>query len=88
LAVLKRPRGLGVYNVGTGTAYSVNDLVDLLRDKLKRPIRIETDQARLRPVDRPVLLADAGKLRKDTDWAPRMSMSESLDELIGYYGLK
>jgi len=88
LAMAKRPRGIAIYNVGTGTTHSVAEMVDALKAKLGRPIRIEVDPARLRPVDRPVLLADTTKIRTETPWTAQVSMGESLDELVTYYGLR
>jgi len=88
LAMAKRPRGIAAYNVGTGTTHSVREMIDLLKSKLGRPLRAEVDQARVRPVDRPVLLADTTKFRSETSWTAQVSMGESIDELVTYYGLR
>ncbi len=80
--------GLSVYNVGTGRAHSVADILDLLRRKLGRPLTVTVDPARLRPSDNPLLLADVTKLRAELGWIPRVTLEDAVDELIRYYGLR
>ena len=87
LAVAARSHGLAVYNVGSGHAYSVAEIVELLRRKLVRPVTVEVDPLRLRPTDRPLLLADIKKIEAELGWTPETALEEALDELIAYYDL-
>jgi UDP-glucose 4-epimerase len=52
---------LTTVNVGTGRSLSVDDLVERLRELTQRPLRIQTDPAKLRKSDRPTLQADTAK---------------------------
>jgi UDP-glucose 4-epimerase len=86
-AAIERARGLQVLNVGSGLAYSVAEIVDKLRRRLARPLRITVDSKRLRPVDRPTLVADIRSIHEHFGWLPEVSLARSLDDLIRYYDL-
>ena len=87
LAVLEVSSGYQVFNVGTGIAYSVADIVALLRRILGRPIEIRQDASRLRPVERMLLVADSSRIRRAAGWEPRVSFDETLRDLVDAYGL-
>lgn len=86
-AVTLAARGCDAFNVGTGSAHSVAEIIALLGEKLGRPLTIETDPKRVRATDNPLLLADVGKMRRELGWQPRHALGSSIDELILYYGL-
>jgi UDP-glucose 4-epimerase len=88
LAVLEAAAGYQVFNVGTGVAHSVEDIVALIGRILGRRIEIVRDASRLRPVERMLLLADISKIRRATGWAPRVTLEESLRDLGDAYGLR
>jgi UDP-glucose 4-epimerase len=87
LAVLQVSSGYQVFNVGTGVAHSVADIIAALRHILGRPIEIEQDASRLRPVERMLLVADIRRIRRATGWAPRVTFDETLRDLVDAYGL-
>jgi len=59
-----------VYNVCTGKAWSVREVLDMLLDLSEVKVTVETDPARLRPSDVPLLLGDASRFRAATGWEP------------------
>ena len=67
-----------VINIGSGYEISVGDTVAMIVDIIGRPIRIETDEARLRPalseVDR--LWADNTKAKRILGWSPEFGGTE------------
>lgn len=65
-------------NVGGGRAYSGNEVLEALADLAADGVTAITDPSRLRPVDRPVLLADPTLAQKLLDWAPRTSLVDGL----------
>ncbi len=87
LAVLQTGRGHSVMNVGTGVAYSVNDLLAALRSLLGRDIRVLQDAARMRPSERMVLQADTAALRAATGWQARFPLAAVLADLCDESGL-
>ena len=59
----------GVYNIASGQAHSIQQLLDALIAASGVEVRIEADPERFRPTDQ--LLGDATKLRSATGWVPR-----------------
>jgi UDP-glucose 4-epimerase len=87
-AVVERSQGCTPYNVGSGRAYSVLDLVETMSKRLGRPLHVQVDPARLRPVDRPLLLADVTKIGAELGWKPSIRLEDTVDRLIEHYGLR
>lgn len=75
-------QGYEVFNVGTGVARSVADVVSMLERILGREITIETDPARVRAVDRHRLLADITHIRTALGWEPRVTLEDGLRDLV------
>jgi UDP-glucose 4-epimerase len=75
------PSGVSAYNVGSGRAVSVREIVTACSAILGMPIRIVQDPQRLRSVDRKLLVADNRKLRS-CGWRPRYALEDTLAELL------
>ena len=74
-----------VYNVGSGTAYSAQEILDRLIALAACPIRVEQDPARMRPSDTPVVCCDHTKLTQDTGWEPAYSVDQIIVDTLSYY---
>lgn len=74
-----------VYNIGSGTAYKIKDVLDMLLSMTDTQVKVEVDPNRLRPSDVPILLADSSKFRRVTGWELRYDFSRSLKDLLGYW---
>jgi UDP-glucose 4-epimerase len=88
LALLEAAAGYQVFNLATGVAHSVEDIVGLIGRILGRRIEIVRDASRLRPVERMLLVADISRIRRATGWAPGVALEESLRDLGDAYGLR
>jgi UDP-glucose 4-epimerase len=88
LTVADSSDGLRVFNVGTGVAYSVKDIVEWLRRILGRTITVVQEPVRVRASERMLLVADIGRIRRATQWTPRMSLEDTLKDLVAAYGLQ
>lgn len=73
------------YNVCTGRAYRIADLLDLLVGLSRVRVRIEVDPARLRPSDVPVVLGNAARLEHETGWRPEIPIEQTLGDLLDYW---
>jgi GDP-4-dehydro-6-deoxy-D-mannose reductase len=73
------------YNVGTGRAYSIQYLLDVLLSYSQAKIKIEQDPARIRPSDISIIYADNSKLRAATGWEPTYEFAESLRRVLDYW---
>jgi GDP-4-dehydro-6-deoxy-D-mannose reductase len=74
-----------VYNIGSGRAYAMREVLETLLGKSKVKVRVEVDPERLRPSDVPILLADASKFRKLTGWEPRIPFEKTMADLLDYW---
>jgi GDP-4-dehydro-6-deoxy-D-mannose reductase len=71
-----------VYNVGSGRAHAVQEVLDYLIGQSKVSIRVERDPERLRPSDIPRVVCDYSKLRTCTGWEPRIAFEQSLADAL------
>jgi UDP-glucose 4-epimerase len=69
-------------NVGTGRTASVEELVALIAELTGRDLNIRQDPAKLRPVDRPNLQANAGLLRRTLPDLELVSLRVGLQRLL------
>jgi len=74
--------GLQTYNIGSGVEYSVRDIVRAFENHLGEHLTIETDESRVRAVDRMHLLADISRLTSRTAWRPTISLDEGIRMLL------
>jgi UDP-glucose 4-epimerase len=88
LAIANEVHGFGVFNVGSGVTHSVTDVVDALGRILGRPITVVQAASRVRTTERMVLALDITKVRRATQWTPRLTLDDSLVDLITAYGLQ
>ena len=73
------------YNVCTGQAHRMQDVVDSLLRLARTPIAVEVDPGRLRPSDHPLLCGDPGRIGAETGWAPRIPLDETLRDLLDHW---
>ena len=73
------------YNVGTGKAYPVKYLLEVLLSYSQTPIKVEQDPARMRPSDVSIIYADNSKLRSQTGWQPIHKFEDSLWHVLEYW---
>jgi GDP-4-dehydro-6-deoxy-D-mannose reductase len=74
-----------IYNVASGVGRPVRHILDALVARARVPVRIESDPARMRPSDIPVLIGDPTRLRETTGWTPIVSFDRMVDDLLDYW---
>jgi nucleoside-diphosphate-sugar epimerase len=75
-----------VVNVGSGHAHSVASLVKRLAAIMGvADVQVEVDPSRLRRHDIRRFCADNSKLRRTTDWRPRLSLDEGLQRTVAWF---
>ena len=72
----------GIYNIGGNDTASVGDVLKTLISFSKKRIKTREDKKLLRPVDINKQLPNSKKFRKDTKWKPKVSLSNSLRNLL------
>ncbi|GHV08638.1 GDP-mannose 4,6-dehydratase [Clostridia bacterium] len=66
------------YNVGSGKGLKISEILQMLISLAGCEIKIEQDEAKLRPLDNPIAVCDNTKLRETTGWTPEISLEQSL----------
>jgi GDP-4-dehydro-6-deoxy-D-mannose reductase len=74
-----------VYNIGSGIAFTAQEILDKLLALTDAEVRIEIDPLRLRPSDVMILLSDSSKFRSISGWEPRIPFEQSLQDLLEYW---
>ncbi|HZY70940.1 MAG TPA: GDP-mannose 4,6-dehydratase [Thermoplasmata archaeon] len=72
------------YNIGSGTARTMQSIVDGLCALARSPIEVREDPARLRRVDEPIIQADVARLRA-LGVQPTVPWERTLDELLDHW---
>jgi GDP-4-dehydro-6-deoxy-D-mannose reductase len=72
----------GVYNVASGRAVSVRDLIELVRSAARIPVRHEVDPARVRGHDVPEVRGSAERLRAATGWEPEIPLQRTVADAL------
>lgn len=73
------------YNIGSGHAVSIGDILKIVLDKSTAHIRIEVAAEKLRPVDMPVMEADIQKMQTLTGWEPKIRLEQTIEETLDYW---
>ena len=74
-----------VYNICSGKAYSIQEVLDRLIELSGVTVKVETDPERLRPSDVPILLGDYSKFKKATGWQPEIPYEKTLADMLEYW---
>ena len=74
-----------VYNVGSGQAHSIREVLDTLLSFSISTITVEMDQNRIRPSDVPCVVCDYDRLHSVTGWEPTLPFKESLRSVLDYW---
>ena len=80
--ILERGTPGRVYNVCSGHAITIRELLDRLLARARVPIRVRVDEARLRPNDVPLLLGDPARIQTELGWRPEIPLDRTLDDLL------
>jgi GDP-4-dehydro-6-deoxy-D-mannose reductase len=71
-----------VYNIGTGRAHSVREMLDIMLAHSPVQIAEETDPAKFRPSDTPIYYADPSKFKRQTGWEPQFSFEQTCVDIL------
>jgi GDP-4-dehydro-6-deoxy-D-mannose reductase len=84
-AIVERGTPGGAYNVCSGQAYRLGDILDGLLSRAAAPITVRTDPARYRPHDAPLVLGDRSRLTNELGWVPRIPIEQTLTDLLNHW---
>ena len=83
--ILERGTAGRAYNVCTGRAISIRDLLDLLLARARVPIQINVDPARYRPSDLPIVVGDPDRIQQELGWTAEIPLDRTLEDLLAFW---
>ena len=87
LLVTVNPIPGAYYNIGGSFSCTVEDMLKHLISisTCRDSIHVETEQARLRPLDADLQIPDTSKFRNHTGWRPEISFEQTMQDLLDYW---
>lgn len=74
-----------VYNIGTGVGRSGQEVLETLMNVSGVSLAVQQNPKYMRPADVPVLIADASKLIRETEWEPKYEFEQTMGDLYIYW---
>ncbi|RJP34648.1 MAG: SDR family oxidoreductase [Actinobacteria bacterium] len=74
-----------VYNLGSGKAITIQELLDLILSMSDVEIEVRRMPERMRPSDVELLLCDYGKLNRISGWKPEIPFEQTVRDLMNYW---
>lgn len=74
-----------VYNVCSGKAYAIKEVLDILLSFAKTAVKIKQDPEKARPSDIPILLGNNQKIYRTTGWKPEIPFEKTLEDVLDYW---
>ena len=82
--IVERGRPGVVYNVCSGRAHRIREVLDRLIALSRVKVDVRVDPTRYRPSDTPILLGNPGRLERETAWKPAIPLDQTLSDLLDY----
>jgi GDP-4-dehydro-6-deoxy-D-mannose reductase len=83
-ALLDRRVPAATYNIASGRAVAMSEVLELLLGLVRCPVEVEQDPERLRPAELPVVCGDSSRLRAATGWQPEIPLEQTVADALDY----
>ncbi|SEP71685.1 GDPmannose 4,6-dehydratase [Lachnospiraceae bacterium NE2001] len=74
-----------VYNIGSGTAYNLAELLEYIISLSSEKILTNVDPVKYRPTDQRTIVADTTLIQEELGWKPEYDIYDTLKEMFYYY---
>jgi GDP-4-dehydro-6-deoxy-D-mannose reductase len=74
-----------VFNLCSGRAYSIRQVLDILLAQARVPIRVEVDANKFRPLDNPQIIGDCQLIRSRFGLRPEFTLEKTLLDLLDHW---
>jgi GDP-4-dehydro-6-deoxy-D-mannose reductase len=85
ILAMERGRPGGVYNLCSGRAVRIREVLDRLVGLARVPIRTEVEPARWRSVENPWFQGNGARAQRELGWAPAISLEQTLTDLLDFW---
>jgi GDP-4-dehydro-6-deoxy-D-mannose reductase len=83
--LLERGANGRAYNVCSGRAIAIRELLDMLLARAHVPVRVRVDPARYRPNDVPLVLGNPARIHDELGWRAEIPLERTIDDLLAYW---
>jgi GDP-4-dehydro-6-deoxy-D-mannose reductase len=84
-AIAERGQPGRAYNVCSGRAVAIRDVLEMLLARARVSISIVVDPTRYRPNDQPLVVGDPTRIRTELGWSADIPLERTLDDLLEYW---
>lgn len=85
VASIEKGKTGDVYNLGSGTSVTIDEILQKLLALSRTKITIEKDPSLFRPTDTPDFVCDTTKAKRELDWQTSIPLDESLRNTLDYW---
>ena len=85
VALIEKDVPSGIYNVCSGKARQIKQVLDSLLALAKVKVEIREDPARMRPSEVPFFVGNSSKLQSIAGWSPKVDCKEGLMKTLAYW---
>jgi GDP-4-dehydro-6-deoxy-D-mannose reductase len=85
LALLTSSGSAGPYNVCSGRARRIGDVLTSLLALATREVEVRPDPERLRPADIPLLLGSPARIERDLGWRAERPLEQTLEDILSSF---
>jgi GDP-4-dehydro-6-deoxy-D-mannose reductase len=83
--LVQRGRPGRPYNVCSGRAVTIRELLDRLLSRARTRINVRVDPERYRPNDVPLVLGDPTRIQREVGWTAEIPLERTLDDVLEYW---
>lgn len=73
------------YNLSGEKVYSIQEIVDILRNIVEVDFTVKQDPKLMRPTDEPIIYGDSAKFTQETGWKPEIPLRNTLLDMLDYW---
>lgn len=74
-----------IYNIGSGTGHSISDIINILQSLSTAKVEIKVKEELVRKSDVPILVCEVAKFKSICSWTPKISINQTLSDILNYY---
>ncbi len=74
-----------VYNIGSSKPIEIQDLLNRVIAKSSKKINVIVDKKKIRPIDIPLISANANKINNELGWSPKIDIDTTILDTLNYF---
>jgi GDP-4-dehydro-6-deoxy-D-mannose reductase len=86
--LMKEGKAGEAYNICSGKAYSIKNVLKGLLSLSKKKIRVRMNEKMNRPAEIPVLVGENSKIKRDTGWRQKIPIEKTLQDTLNFWRRK